>query len=73
MKLRIKANSLRIRLTKTEVNRIASEDGYLEEQTSFGNTHFTKNKLLSAIPISPMPCNRFLPAMNYPHPLKEIK
>lgn len=40
MKLRIKGNSIRIRLTKTEVNRISSEDGYLEEQTSFGNTYF---------------------------------
>jgi hypothetical protein len=40
MKLRIKGNSIRIRLTKTEVNRISSEDGYLEEQTSFGNTTF---------------------------------
>ena len=35
MKLRIKGNSIRIRLTRTEVARIASE-GYLEEQTSFG-------------------------------------
>lgn len=41
MKLRIKGNSVRLRLTKTEVDRISSEDGYLEEQTSFGNTHFT--------------------------------
>lgn len=37
MKLRIKGNSLRIRLTKTEVERISGEDGYLEEETSFGN------------------------------------
>lgn len=35
MKLRIKGNSVRIRLTRTEVARIATE-GYLEEQTSFG-------------------------------------
>jgi len=40
MKLRIKGNSIRIRLTKTEVDRISSEEGYLEEETSFGNTHF---------------------------------
>lgn len=37
MKLRIKGNSLRIRLTKTEVNTI-STTGYLEEETLFGNT-----------------------------------
>ncbi len=40
MKLRIKGNSVRIRLTKTEVDRISSEDGYLEEETSFGNSKF---------------------------------
>lgn len=34
MKLRIKGNSLRIRLTKTEVSKL-SDTGYLEEQTSF--------------------------------------
>jgi len=39
MKLRIKGNSLRIRLTKTEVNTIA-ETGYLEEETWFGNNRF---------------------------------
>lgn len=39
MKLRIKGNSLRIRLTKTEVSCIA-DSGYLEEQTGFGNTKF---------------------------------
>ncbi len=43
MKLRIKGNSIRIRLTKTEVTRIAAE-GYLEEQTSFG-----ANKLIYAL------------------------
>ena len=36
MKLRIKGNSLRIRLTKSEVNTLA-EAGYLQEQTSFPN------------------------------------
>ena len=36
MKLRIKENSLRIRLTKTEVGKLA-ETGYLEEQTIFTN------------------------------------
>jgi 3-methyladenine DNA glycosylase Mpg len=36
MKIRIKGNSLRYRLTKTDVERFA-EEGYLEEQTVFGN------------------------------------
>jgi hypothetical protein len=36
MKLRIKGNSLRIRLTKTEVSKLA-ETGYLQEQTIFPN------------------------------------
>jgi hypothetical protein len=36
MKLRIKGNSLRIRLTKTEVSKLA-ETGYLEEKTNFPN------------------------------------
>ena len=39
MKLRIKGNSLRIRLTKTEVSNLA-ESGYLEEQTRFPNNTF---------------------------------
>jgi hypothetical protein len=39
MKLRIKGNALRIRLTKTEVSKLA-ETGYLEEQTSFPNDQF---------------------------------
>ena len=43
MKIRIKGNSLRIRLTKTEVSRIATQ-GYLEEETVFGN-----NKLIYAL------------------------
>ena len=36
MKLRIKGNSLRIRLTKSEVSKLA-EIGYLEETTVFPN------------------------------------
>ena len=40
MKLRIKGNSLRIRLTKTEVSTLANT-GYLEEQTTFPGNHFT--------------------------------
>ena len=40
MKLRIKGNSLRIRLTKTEVSKLA-ETGYLEEQIRFPNNQFT--------------------------------
>ena len=43
MKIRIKGNSIRIRLTKTEVSLIATT-GYLEEQTLFGN-----NKLVYAL------------------------
>jgi len=34
MKIRIKGNSIRMRLSKSEVNRLGSE-GYLEEQTQF--------------------------------------
>jgi len=40
MKLRIKGNSLRIRLTKTEVDNFG-KNGLLEEQTRFGNEVFT--------------------------------
>ena len=39
MKLRIKGNSVRIRLTKPEVSKLA-EIGYLEEQTLFGDNSF---------------------------------
>ncbi len=39
MKLRIKGNSLRIRLTKSEVSKLA-EIGSLEEKTTFANNHF---------------------------------
>lgn len=36
MKIRIKGNSLRYRLTRTDVDRFAADD-YLEEQTNFGD------------------------------------
>ena len=39
MKLRIKGNSLRLRLSKTEVEKLAVAN-YLEELTSFGNNTF---------------------------------
>ena len=39
MKLRIKGNSLRVRLTKTEVSTLANT-GYLKEQTLFSNNQF---------------------------------
>lgn len=39
MKLRIKGNSIRIRLTKSEVDYFGKE-GYLEEKTEFGDTTF---------------------------------
>ena len=44
MKLRIHGNSLRIRLTRPEVGRLA-DTGYLEEQTLF----FAGNKLVYAL------------------------
>lgn len=40
MKLRIKGNSIRLRLTKTEVQQFA-EKGIVEEQISFGLTAMT--------------------------------
>lgn len=40
MKLRIKGNSIRIRLTKREVAAITGK-GYLEEKTNFGTNTFT--------------------------------
>lgn len=46
MKLRIKGNSLRIRLTKTEVSKLSST-GYLEEQTCFAG-----NKLIYALQVA---------------------
>ena len=39
MKIRIQGNSVRIRLSKTEVETL-SEEGDVEEQTSFGATSF---------------------------------
>ncbi len=39
MKLRIKGNSIRYRLTKSDVNKLANT-GYLEEKTLFGNSAF---------------------------------
>ena len=38
MKIRIKGNSIRFRLTKTEVDNFAA-NGFLEERTEFGNNH----------------------------------
>lgn len=40
MKLRIKGNSIRFRLNKADVERLGAE-GFLEEQTHFGNAVFT--------------------------------
>lgn len=39
MKLRLRSNSIRIRLTKTEVSTL-SNTGYLETSTSFGSNRF---------------------------------
>ena len=53
MKIRIKGNSLRYRLTKSDMYRL-SQEGYLEDRTNFGNRELvyviqkTKNKELSA-------------------------
>jgi hypothetical protein len=40
MKIRIKGNSLRYRLTRSEVERFA-QDGYLEDTTDFGAARLT--------------------------------
>ena len=40
MKIRIKGNSLRYRLTQSDVKRFATE-GYIEETTNFGDRTFT--------------------------------
>ena len=40
MKIRIKGNSLRYRLTRSEVERLAL-DGYIEDTTDFGPTQLT--------------------------------
>ena len=39
MKIRIKGNSIRLRLTKTEVDNFAA-NGFVEEKTEFGNNYF---------------------------------
>ena len=39
MKIRIQGNSIRIRLSKSEVDKLANE-GIVDEKTSFGNTSF---------------------------------
>ncbi len=39
MKLRIRGNSIRLRLTKSEVTKLA-EQGLVEEKTDFGNGQF---------------------------------
>jgi hypothetical protein len=38
MKIRIKGNSIRMRLTRSEVEQLG-RDGYIEERTDFGNNH----------------------------------
>ena len=40
MKLRIKGNSIRLRLSKSEVEKL-SEEGIVKEQTNFANVSFT--------------------------------
>ena len=40
MKIRIKGNSIRLRLTKTEVDNFAA-NGFIEEKTEFGDTYFS--------------------------------
>ena len=40
MKIRIRGNSVRLRLTKTEVEQFGKE-GYMQEQTQFGATALT--------------------------------
>lgn len=40
MKIRIHGNSIRIRLSKSEVAKL-SKEGYLEERTNFGNSSFS--------------------------------
>lgn len=46
MKIRIKGNSIRVRLTKTEVSKISTV-GYLEERTDFG-----MNSLIYALAVN---------------------
>ena len=40
MKIRIKGNSIRIRIVKTELDNFG-RDGYLEERTEFGDNYLT--------------------------------
>ncbi|WP_289039452.1 hypothetical protein [uncultured Zobellia sp.] len=40
MKIRIKGNSIRVRITKTEVSQLCKE-GYIQEETQFVNSTFT--------------------------------
>jgi len=40
MKIRISANSIRIRLSKSEVEKLSTK-GFLEDKTSFGTTYFS--------------------------------
>jgi len=40
MKIRIKGNSIRLRLTRSDLDRFA-KDAYLEEKTEFGNNALT--------------------------------
>jgi hypothetical protein len=40
MKIRIKGNSIRIRIVRTELDSFGKE-GYLEERTEFGNNHLS--------------------------------
>jgi 3-methyladenine DNA glycosylase Mpg len=48
MKIRIKGNSLRYRLTKSDIERF-SKEGYIEDEICFGN-----NKLVYALQRSPV-------------------
>jgi hypothetical protein len=55
MKIRIQGNSIRIRLSKSEVDKLVNE-GVVEEKTSFINASFaysiTKNKTLTELAAS---------------------
>ena len=48
MKIRIKGNSLRIRLTRTEVSKL-SETGYLEEETLFAGNKTDSYRFVYAL------------------------
>lgn len=49
MKIRIKGNSLRYRLTKSDVDRL-HKTGYIEETTDFGAVYFTYSLQRYSIP-----------------------